>query len=260
VLYSFTGSLDGQYPSSGVVLDNTGNIVGTAKSGGTNNLGVVFQLTPSQNGWVEKVLHNFSGGRDDEYPAGSLTMDRRGRIYGTCAGGVGSVFRLTKNLNTGKWSYKELYYFGDGGGATPSGGLVVDSHSHIFGTTYEGCCGFGNVFELVQSGRKWTLTELYRFSGHADGANPIGGLILDAAGNLYGTTQFGGDFGNGVLFEMVLSGGVFTERVLHSFAGAAHGDGSAPDAGLILDKTGNLFGTTLSGGANGEGTVFEVTP
>ncbi len=260
VLYTFTGGLDGRAPSSNVVFGSSGDLFGTATGGGSKDLGVVFQLTSSPSGWVEKVLHNFAGGRDDENPSGSLTMDRRGRIYGTCAGGVGSVFRLTKNPNTGKWSYKELYYFGDGGGETPTGGLAVDSHFHIFGTTYVGCCGFGNVFELVQSSGKWTSTQIYPFSGHADGSNPVGGLALDAAGNLYGTTQIGGDQRVGVVFEMVLSHGAFTQKVLHSFSGMNQGDGSAPSADLILDANGNLFGTTLTGGANGQGTVFEVTP
>jgi hypothetical protein len=225
-------------------------------------LGVVFQLTPSSNGWVETVLHSFLGSSDEENPSGSLTMDRRGRIYGTCTAGVGSVFRLTKNATTGKWSYRQLYNFGNGGGEQPFGGLVVDSHFHIFGTTYVGCCGFGNVFKLVQSGNKWTLTQLHGFSGH-DGSNPNAGLVQDPRGNLYGTTSFGGDFRAGVVFEMVRSRGTFKYKKLHSFGTFTHNDGAAPVASVILDAAGNLFGTTLGGGASGGGlggTVFEVTP
>jgi uncharacterized repeat protein (TIGR03803 family) len=262
VLHTFTGGLDGQFPSSNVIFDSFGNLYGTTAAGGSKNFGVVFQLTPSPTGWVETVLHNFLGGSDQQSPSGSLTMDRRGRIYGTCTAGVGSVYRLTKNATTGKWSYRQLYYFGNGGGEEPLGGLVVDSQFRIFGTTYVGCCGFGNVFELVQSGSKWTLTEIHPFLG-SDGSNPNAGLVQDSAGNLFGTTSFGGDFGAGVVFEMVWSGGTFTYSKLHSFGGFTRSDGAAPVASVILDAAGNLYGTTLGGGAIGGGlggTVFEVTP
>jgi uncharacterized repeat protein (TIGR03803 family) len=261
VLHTFTGGLDGQFPSSNVIFDSSGNLYGTTTAGGSKNFGVFFQLTPSPTGWVETVLHNFLGGSDEQSPSGSLTMDRRSRIYGTCTAGVGSVFRLTKNATTGKWSYRQLYNFGNGGGEEPFGGLVVDANFHIFGTTYVGCCGFGNVFELVQSGTKWTPTQLHPFLG-PDGSNPNAGLVQDSAGNLYGTTSFGGDFGSGVVFEMVRFGGTFTFNKLHSFGGFTRSDGSAPVASVILDTAGNLFGTTLGGGAIGGGlggTVFKVT-
>jgi uncharacterized repeat protein (TIGR03803 family) len=260
VLYTFSGGLDGQHPQGNVVFDNAGNLIGTTLVGGSKTFGVIFELTPSQNGpWTETVIHNFLGTVDGSNPVGDVTGDRLGRIYGTTRGGIGTVFRLAKSARTKKWSYKELYSFANGGGQAPYGGLAVDSQFHIFGTTYVGLAGTGNVFELALASGKWQVSQLYPFTGHGDGGNPLAGLVQDAAGNLYGTASIGGDSGVGVVFEMVQSGGAFTYKRLYSFSGTVHGDGASPAADLIIDASGHLLGTTFNGGANGSGCVFEVT-
>jgi uncharacterized repeat protein (TIGR03803 family) len=164
--------------------------------------------------------------------------------------------------------YKTLYQFTDGkDGGQPSAALTFDHEGNLYGTT---CCGGdssqgdGTVFKLTRSGQSWTESVLYSFSGGTDGADPEASVIFDADGNLYGTTTNGGNsncaFGCGVVFELTPnSGGGWTEQVLHRFAGDGR-DGAVPTAGLIFDSSGNLYGTTSRGGAQDEGTIFQLTP
>jgi len=280
VLYSFCSlnyCVDGEQPDAGLVFDPAGNLYGTTYAGGTWDDGVVFQLAPNHGGWTEKVLHTFNG-NDGAGPSANLVLDAAGNLYGTASEGgsgesVGSVFELVPNH--GKWTEKVLHFFHpkEKDGASPQAGLVWDVSGNLYGSTQfggaysSGCTpsgyGCGTVFEMALNDGKWTEKVLHSFNG-ADGANPQGGLVLDASGNLYGTTQQGGAYGYGTVFELLPDNGRWTEKVLHSFD---LGDGAGPVASLIRDESGNLYGTTWYGGASGSacfgygcGTVFELMP
>jgi uncharacterized repeat protein (TIGR03803 family) len=289
VLYSFQCCTDGNFPYSGLIFDQTGNLYGTTLGGGTYNQGTVFELTPNPNGgWSETVLFSFSQGGGLAGPQGVI-FDQKGNLYGTAleAGecghysNCGSVFEISPNPN-GSWTGTVLYTFQPSGGWGPSPGLVLDRVGNLYGTTFRGgsngCSvdengGCGTVFQLSPNGSGgWTETNLYSFQGENDGGNPAAGLIFDQSGNLYGTTQLGGGTGCsgagcGTVFELSpIAGGAWTENVLYSFEGG--GDGSYPEAGLIFDKNGNLYGTTSVGGGSGCasyggsgcGTAFELSP
>jgi uncharacterized repeat protein (TIGR03803 family) len=241
VLYSFAGG-DGSRPGAGLIADAAGNLYGTTINGGAQDAGTVFQLTPSG---TLNVLYSFTGGSDGALPFAGLIADAAGNLYGTTIGGdgPGTAFQLTPSgdLNV-------LYSFT--GGDSPWAGLIADAAGNLYGTT-EGGDGPGTVFQLTPTG---TLNVLYRFTGR-DGAVPHGRLIFDAAGNLYGTTHNGGTSGYGTVFQLTPSGAL---NVLHSFTGGS--DGAYPEAGLLADMAGNLYGTTYGGGAGGQGTVFQLTP
>ena len=138
------------------------------------------------------------------------------------------------------------------------GALVFDRAGNMYDTTAVGGNGNGVVYEMTHSGSGWTEQPLYAFTGTPDGATPYAGLVLDSAGNLYGTTTAGGLFGQGTVFELSPSGSGWTEQVLYNFQGGS--DGSFPTGGLIFDQSGNLYGSTNEGGSGGGGTVFELTP
>jgi uncharacterized repeat protein (TIGR03803 family) len=271
VLYSFSGGTDGAYPYAGLVHDRAGNFYGTTKNGGNftcpdfYGCGTVFKLDRSGN---ETVLYRFSG-TDGEYPVGDLLRDTAGNLYGTTSyGGLygdvcypcGTVFKVD---TAGKETV--LYSFtGNNDGGYPLAGLVRDSAGNLYGTTLTGgsltCDGLpggcGTVFKLDTAGKE---TALYTFTGGTDGAFPYGGLVLDAVGNLYGTTGFGGDLscqppnGCGTVFKLTKTG---RKKVLYSFTGNGV-DGAVPNTTLVRDAAGNLYGTTNAGGI-GAGVVFKV--
>jgi uncharacterized repeat protein (TIGR03803 family) len=290
-LHTFTGPPDdGANPFYGALIaDSSGNGYGTTEQGGTSNLGTVFQLTSTGQ---ELVLHSFAGGKKDgAYPYGGLVRDKSGNLYGTTfAGGasdVGTIFRLSPS-----GAMTVLHSFAAGNdGASPSAGLVIDSHGNAYGTTEAGGeSGFGTVYRIDSKGG---YSLLYSFMGGNDGAKPIAGLILDPAGNLYGTTSGGGS-SSSTVFEVTPAG---EETVLYDDLNQAagglvrdsagnlygtdwdtvfridtHGDlsilveldsttGYASFGSLILDPVGSLYGTASEGGLLGDsGTVFKVVP
>jgi uncharacterized repeat protein (TIGR03803 family) len=275
VLHSFSDNgKDGYYPYASLIFDAAGNLYGTTGEGGAHDFGTVFELTPTADGgWTEKILHSFNqNGKDGYEPRASVTFDTKGNLYGTTYGGgahnSGAVFELVPKAGGG-WTEKILRSFNDKGegGYWLNAGLILDAAGNLYGTTFwggnsrcgrEGC---GTVFELIPKGSgSWTEKVLHRFNG-AEGVRPSSGLIFDASGNLYGTTQLGGGAHNsGTVFELLpKAGGGWTEKILHRFH--KDPDGAVPVGGLIFDSAGNLYGTTASGGAyyNG-GTVFELTP
>jgi uncharacterized repeat protein (TIGR03803 family) len=268
VLYNFPLAKDGLAagnPYAAPILDASGNIYGTTISGGANNAGSVFMLSPDSNGqWTEIDLHSFSGdGQDGVQPYSSLVMDSAGNLYGTTyAGGaynLGTVFELHPNAG-GNWTETILHSFNADGtdGYNPYANLTFDKLGNFYGTTYSGGNqGNGTVFELLpQEDGTWQEQIILNFN-YTDGAAPYGGVVFDAAGRLYGTTRYGGDFQQGVVFTMQRkSKNVWIETVLFSFQ--AGFDGWAPYAGLAIDKSGHLYGTTLYGGTQGSGTVFEM--
>jgi uncharacterized repeat protein (TIGR03803 family) len=289
VLYHFGEVLgDGTEPESGLIMDGRGNLYGTTSVGGTSisvhgcGCGTVFELSPTgSGGWRETVLHSFHAGSDGSTPSfAGVIMDAAGNLYGTTSyGGIygyGIVFELSPRAGGG-WTETVLHSFGNGDdGSWPQAGLTIDSAGNLYGTTFWGgiyrrCTGgnggCGTVFELSPSpGSGWTETVVHSFNG-VDGWGPRSTLILDAGGNLFGTTEIGGvnpcasgSAGCGTVFELSPSpGGGWTETVLHTFGHPAT-DGSHPWTGVTMDAAGNLYGATLDGGIYGYGTVFEMSP
>ncbi|MGO9518619.1 MAG: choice-of-anchor tandem repeat GloVer-containing protein [Candidatus Korobacteraceae bacterium] len=266
-LYRFTESPDGNYPSGDLVFDQAGNIYGVTNEGGSGGgcdggCGAVFKLTFSSGQWTESILYSFTGGSDGAYPDAGLIFDNLGNLYGTAtAGGAygnGVVFQL-KPSGSG-WTDNVLYSFQNGNdGRTPIGGLTFDQSGNLYGSTYYGGQGgSGTVFELTPSGDSWILSTLYSFSGPGWGG-PADRLVMDAAGNLYGTTVVApGDYGNGGVFELTPSSGAWGYTLLHAFN--YNNDGASPWGGVVLDGSGNLYGTTCTGGLFAEGTAWEITP
>jgi len=266
VLYSFTGSgRDGKYPFAGLLRDAYGNLYGTnIYSGNTScndgagpGCGTVFKV---DNTGKETVLYNFTGiNGDGSYPIAGLVQDKSGTMYGTTYGGGdsgrGTVFKLTKS---GKESVLYSFSGGADGGFPEYGYLALDSKGNLYGTTSTGgsgagCSGgCGVVFKVDKAGKE---TVLYSFAGeNGDGANPYAGVVLDSAGNLYGTTFRGGQSVFGTVFKLDKTG---KETVLHSFDDT---DGANPHGDLVLDGKGNLYGAAQSGGEFDFGTVFKLKP
>jgi uncharacterized repeat protein (TIGR03803 family) len=273
VLHSFGAVGDGSYLYNAVVLDSAGNLYGTTSAGGKSGAGLVFELTPASQGtWTESILYIFAGGPDGSFPNGQLVLDGMGNIYGATnygggySGGGGTVFELKPNGN-GTWSKSILHSFGStsGDGLYPTG-VVRDSAGNLYGTTFAGgntscssigITGCGIAFQLrPSSGRSWTETILHRFSGAPDGGNPQP-VILDQAGNLYGTSAFGGLAALGSVFKLSSSSGTWKNQAIYWFPG---GDGINPESNLIADSGGNLYGTTPGGGLYNHGAVFKLSP
>jgi uncharacterized repeat protein (TIGR03803 family) len=277
ILYNFTGAADGGQPAAGLVFDVAGNLYGTANFGGSANCsmgcGTVFKLTPASGGWTQSVLYTFTGGADGREPYARLLFDATGNLYGTtllggnigsvCSTGCGTVFKLTP-ASSG-WTETVLYAFAGGtDGASPYAGLAFDAAGKLYGTTSGGgTSGNGAIFKLTPGSSGWTEAVLHAFAGGSDGKNPYGDLILDAAGNLYGTASLGGAPGFGLAFELLLnSKGSWRERVLHAFGNTPSAN---PVAGLVMDAAGNLYGTTIAGAnqtacGGGCGTLFKLAP
>ena len=273
-IYSLTGGADGAWPNAAPLIDGvTGVLYATSFAGGSGSSGTVFSLTPPQAGttaWTQTTLWSFTGGADGASPVGSLIEDNTGALYGTASGGgaghAGTVFQLSPPAaGQTAWTEATLHDFTlatDGG--NPSAGLVAGANGVLYGTTASyGPNGYGTVFRLLPpgaGGTAWTETTLWAFTGGADGGHPLSTLLIDNAGNLYGTASQGGTNAlGGTVFEIspAIGGGLPIETTLHSFTGP---DGLHPAAALIVDKSGALYGTTAFGGATGQGTVFQLTP
>jgi uncharacterized repeat protein (TIGR03803 family) len=280
VLHRFGSAFDGSNPYGGVIFGAAGNLYGTTSYGGSSEeYGTVFQLSPDAQGdWTETAIYNFNLNGGGLYPMAGLVLGRDGNLYGTTISGAGSgcygygcgtVFQLTLGAN-GKWTESVLHNFSGKDGEEPYSALVFDAAGNLYGTTaYGGAYGVGTVFQLTPRGNgTWKETVLHDFSCDGkDGCYPYANLLLDAAGNLYGTTEEGGTYksncgasnGCGTVFRLALgANGKWTEKVLHNFGRDM--DGAIPFAGLVSDAAGNLYGTTDGGGAYGYGTVFEITP
>ncbi len=276
ILYNFgANGTDGCFPQGGLVFDAAGNLYGTTAGGGANGFGTVFELTPIAGGsWLENVLFSFDGVSSGSDPLASLIFDAKGNLYGTAwSGGSdhqgGVVFELSPSAG-GTWTEKTLHSFSAAGGENPHSGLTFDKTGNLYGTAQiGGTFGDGTVYRLTPDGNgNWTENVLHNFDHNGtDGYQPLGGLVFDAKGNLWGTTFNGGDgackrSGCGTAFELSpASSGGWTETV-YSFPSYAHG--YWPASNLTFDSTGtHLYGTTVNGGSDGGcvcGTVFEFTP
>lgn len=219
-----------------------------------------------------QVIHNFTGGQDGANPEAGLSMDRAGNLYGTAYQGGsanrGTVFKFTYK-STG-WVLSPLYSFtGEPDGSSPTARVIVGPDGSLYGTTEFGghycLVGCGTVFSLKPPVTlcksiicSWSETILYRFHGDSDGANPgYGDLAFDSQGHIYGTTYFGGNDANGVVYELTSSNGSWTESAIYLFRAST--DGQYPYSGVVLDSSGNLYGTTFAAGAHGYGNVFQLT-
>lgn len=273
VLYNFAGGASGGSPNSTLVLDASGNLYGTTSDyqygmgwPSSENFGTVFKLTPDgSGGYTQSSLYSFNGGSDAANPLGNLVIDANGNLYGeTINGGStgsGTIFKLAPN-GSGGYAENVLYSFpGGASGFFPNGPLTMDGGGNLYGTTQQGgSANLGTVFMLAPNGSGgYTGSILYNFLGAPDAAYPISaGIIMDGNGNLYGTTQSGGSSDRGTAFRLSPTGsGGYTETVLYSFSG---GIGDQPNASLIVDPRGNLYGTTSRGGGTNYGTVFMLTP
>jgi uncharacterized repeat protein (TIGR03803 family) len=288
-LYTFSfPNEDSIGPNSRVLVGPDGSLYGTTYSQGVVGCfgnfgcGLVYRLRPPLTVctsalcyWTETVLYRFSGSADGAYPEGDLIFGQPGVLYGATYGGgntgcqfgteddCGVVYSLT---TAGVQS--ELYTFpGGASGSSPASGVIEDAAGNLYGTTSQGggdgCSGqgCGIVYELSPNGSGWTQKVLYTFQGGTDGAAPMGGLIFDSAGNLYGTTSQGGADGGGTAFELTpAGGGRWTFNLLYSFNAPIQGhDFPGSHASLAMDAAGNLYGTTMYDGADSEGAVFKLT-
>ena len=309
VLHTFAAPPDGANPfCAPVILDSAGNLYGTTEFGGNENVGSIFELSPAGGNWTDSILYSFTYYGTGDHPSTGLIMDPAGNLYGTTSEyeSPGSVFELSPSA--GGWNYQVIYAAptsqgvtmdaagnifgatwttvyelspnGNGGwnptvihtfagaprdGTSPYTAPVFDKAGNLYGTTSSGGAkNYGTVYKLspITSGKKkgqWKERILHSFESGEDGADPIAAVVLDSGGNIYGTTAQGGKFNDGTVFELSpqVGKGWYKEKVLWTFNGP---DGNYPEAGLIRDNTGNLFGTASNGGSSGYGVVFEVTP
>jgi uncharacterized repeat protein (TIGR03803 family) len=260
VLHAFKGGTDGEGPNGGVVRDPAGNLYGTTSYGGSFNFGTVFKLDTTGH---ETVLYSFTGGADGAIPLAGVILDSAGNLYGTTehggdltcnsGAGCGTVFKVDR---AGEETVLYSFTTAADGAGTPFAGVIRDAAGNLYGTTADGGPFYsGTVFKLDTTGKE---TVLYTFTGGrggTDGYLPSGALIRDAAGNLYGDTQLGGNYSFGTLFKVDSTG---KETVLYRFRGGSSGD--EPVGSLIMDKAGDLYGTTQGGGTFYDGTVFKLNP
>ncbi len=263
VLYTYT-SENGAYPAGDLIVDQAGNVYGTSQGGGPARMGVVYELTPSGGGWVGTVLYAFQGPPDGENPVGGVVFDQSGNLYGvTTYGGpddAGTIYQLSQPGST--WTEQILHAFHNRDGSVPEGGLIIDSSGKLYGTTAAGgTVGEGTIFEFKPGSGGLTVNTLYSFSSGCTGTcGAQAKLMMDAAGNLYGTTTYGGAYGAGNVFKLAPSNGGWTYTSLHDFTGQNDSTGAYPMCSLVMGASGNLYGTTDEGGAHNNGVVFEITP
>ncbi|MGB8520669.1 MAG: choice-of-anchor tandem repeat GloVer-containing protein [Candidatus Tumulicola sp.] len=262
VLYSFTGGNDGFGPGGGLTPDSAGHLYGTAPDGGAFSEGVVYKLARNGTRWHQRVIHAFTGGSDGAIGSLGRLLYESPAFFGvTELGGKrgnGTVFRIQPS--GGQWKLTTLYSFkGTPDAGSPYGGLVADSSGNLYGTTYYGGAnGFGAIFKLVRNPNgSYRERVLHSFKGGADGSYSTSTLAFGNSTTLFGTTSSGGGSCDcGTIFKVDAKTGA--EAVLHSFGGA--GDGAYPYYGMMVDSSGNFYGTTVAGGTQNQGTVFEFTP
>jgi uncharacterized repeat protein (TIGR03803 family) len=267
VLHSFAGGADGAYPIAGLTMAGSENFYGTTQEGGNPGVGVVYRLAHVGGRWIVTPIYTFLGGYYGAFPYARVIVGLNNTLFGTTLNGgyygQGTVFNLIPPaaacsavacglMNT------VIYRFlgGNDGGVPQYGDLIFDQQGNIYGTT-TGLTGPGTVYELTPVNGGWTESILYRFDSENTGVSPEGGVIFDQAGNLYGTTSSGGAYGQGTVFRLSPSGSGWAETILYSFQGSS--DGAYPTGGLVLDQSGNLYGTA-SGGFHSPGSVFELSP
>ena len=285
VIYNQTSGTWG--PAFELVADSSGTLYGLANGGGIG-YGSFYSLVPPAKGqttWTESVLYSFGGGTDGSYPLATLTPDGQGGFFGSTTqggtgpcpifygeSGCGTVFQLTPpGQGQTAWTKTTLYSFqGGADGNQPVARLLLDPATGVlYGVTFlGGVTGAGTVFALAPPApgqTNWTESVLHTFTGGSDGGYPFAALIEDANGVLYGTATGGGDLGYGAAFTVTppAPGQInWTENVIHSFGGWSFSDAGSPDAALVADSAGNLYGTAADGGTGimNNGAVYELSP
>jgi uncharacterized repeat protein (TIGR03803 family) len=279
VLHQFRAGEDGEGPWASLIFDAAGNLYGTTQYGSYScgrgcPGGTAFRLSPNGDGsWNHTVIHQFTGRWDGGDCLSNLTWDFSGNLYGTCdfggSNGWGVVYQLHPD-GTGGWTENVIKNFdlGREGGYTWASGVVFGPDGALYGVTRLGanhgdtCSGYGCgiVYALSpQSDGTWKEQVLHSFLGRKDGAEPLGNLLLDNVGQIYGAAYLGGNSDKGVVYRMTPGAGSrWTGTTLHAFTGGR--DGANPNAGLVSDASGNLYGIATFGGAHGYGTVFELSP
>jgi len=251
---------------AGLAIDKAGNLYGTTTKGGSSKDGTVFELAvPKVTGgaWREEVLHSFGEDKDGAIPVAGVTLDASGNLYGTTSAGgtygYGTVFQMTPSSSG--WKESVLHEFelqSDGG--VPYAGLVLDSKGDLYGAATDGgaggASGGGTVFELTHANDDWKFTVLYRLSGW--GISGSWRNLLLVSGKIYASTHCDGTHNAGTVYELTDSGTTWTYKPLFVLNGSS--DGMFSISNLVADSQGNLYGTTLEGGAHGSGIVFKVTP
>ncbi len=293
VIHSFTGGQDGANPEAALTVDAAGNLYGNTYAGnlasgrdcGTQGgCGIVFKMTQRNSAWVLAPLYTFQGYSDGAGPLTPVIFGPDGLLYGAASGGGGNsgcfggwflgcgvIFKMQVPASTCHgvlcpWTETPIYQFIDyNDGYVPDGNIVFDHSGNLYGTTEAGgnvsrlCnAGCGTVFKLTRSGSNWEKSTIYSFAGGADGIFPESGLVMDPAGNLYGTASGGGAHNVGTVYELTPGQSGWTFNVIYTFQNTV--DGAYPQGGMVIDSFGNLYGTTNTGGTGGGGTVFELSP
>jgi uncharacterized repeat protein (TIGR03803 family) len=270
-IHNFGNGTDGNFPWDAPTFGPNGTLYGTTNGGGSHGEGTVFNAQPPARvcgsiscPWEETTLYSFTRGTDGGNPQSGIIFDASGNIYGTNVNGglgYGVVYEMTPS--DGGWQYQVLYRFTNGqDGANPVSQLMFDSAGNLYGTTESGglpgCGGFGcgTVYQLSPSASGWTEHTLYSFHGGSDGGQPMGGLITDSAGNLYGATGGSNASPGGTVYEISPAGGSWTFNLIYDLPG----NGLGPSANLARDSAGNLYAATWGNGAYGQGVVFKLTP
>src|SRR6185369_7922318 len=266
VIYSFEEDA-GEYADTDLETDSAGNIYGTTVLGGDFGGGTVFQLSPTPTGWMHTVLYSFTGGADGGEPYKGVTIDGKGNLYGTAVtggsgsgeGGCGEVYKLTNSGGT--WTQTVIHAFTGGfDGSGPGARVTLDPSGNIYGMAPTGgAYGLGTIYKIPQHNGASDFQVIHAFTGGADGATGSAGRMVLRRGHIYGAVTAGGAYGSGVVFELRPRGrGQWDFRTIYSFRGQP--DGVFPYGALLFDRVGNIYGTTYYGGANGIGSVYQLSP
>ena len=265
IIYSFAGDEDGEYLDTDVEIDAAGNLYGTSVLGGEFGGGTVWQLSPVSGGWVHTVLYSFTGGADGGEPYKGVTLDPAGNLYGTavtggsgsCEGGCGVVYKLTNSGGT--WTQTVIHAFTGADGSGPGSRVTLDGRGNVYGMTPTGGAdGLGTIYQLhPRSNGSWAFRVIHDFTGGSDGSSGSAGKMVFRGQSLYGAATTGGA-GYGTVFELRPTGtGGWNFRTLYEFQGAP--DGSFPYGALLFDQSGHIYGTTYYGGADGLGSIYQLT-
>jgi uncharacterized repeat protein (TIGR03803 family) len=267
VIHTFVGP-DGAQPNAGLTFDRGGKLYGTVRTGHSgSNWGGAYQMRLHNGSWIFNTLYIFDGTLENR-----VVFGPQGLLYGASPNNLtgfpyGYLFSIRPAINACTtalctWNFTWIYGFTGSadGGTVRYGDLIFDQAGNMYGTASLGGDSHsdGVVFKAVGSGSNWTESAIYTFAGSPDGSHPFAGVVFDSTGALWGTTSAGGSSGNGTIYKLTPSGSSWTEQVIYNFSGAA--DGGYPVGGLVPDGMGNFYGTTASGGSNGGGTVYELTP
>jgi len=259
IIHSFKDYLDGGYPFfTTLIFDSKGNFYGTTTGGGPNGHGLVFEFSPVGKHWKETVLYKTGGDSGCGDPWGGVIMDRKGNFYGMCLVSgfpqTEAIFQLSQSHGT--WKQKVIYNYHSAADNNGAGGLTMDAHGNIFAMLSAAYDAPALVELSPNPDGGWTPTLIHVFGKRIF---PESVPVLDKAGNVYGTTEAGGAYDAGTVYEFTLGANKkWAEKILYSFPSCQ--DGCSPFGGIVFDASGNIYGTTAAGGNSNAGSVFELSP